>query len=229
MAISAATIIKKVRDLIGDQDDTRHPDAELLEYLNEAQRAAVLIRPEVNPVTMSVPLEVGTKQEIPTDGFVFIGANRNMGNDGDTPGRAITPTDRENLDQTNPNWNMDPGVDIGDFRGVVNFVYDIRNRKTYYVYPYVPADTWQIEVVYAKPPDPATPGGSITVDDVYEPALVNYMLHRASSKDPASAEDAQKSMAYLANFTTLITGNADQKELELVVRHSPAEGTRGGS
>ena len=82
------------------------------------------------------------------------------------------------------------------------------------------------EIVYAAVPDEIMDTkvdgaftDTIKIDDVYEPALVNYMLHRACGKDPATAEDVQKSMGYLANFTTLITGNADQKELELVVRH----------
>ena len=278
MAISANTIIKKVRDLVGDQDDVRHPDDELLEYLNEAQRAAVLIRPEVNPVTAILTTEteeeatapvvnalveynikwgglrVGTRQVIPDKGYVFISAIRNlerMTDDDGTrlvPKRAATPTDQENLDQADPEWHTDININVeGDENTVIvnviqNFVYDIRNRIVFYNYPYVlqaqDADADEglpyiphcyLEIIYATVPDDiAAIGDNITVDDVYEPALVNYMLHRACGKDPASVEDVQKSMGYLTNFTTLITGNADQKELELVVRHSPAEGARGG-
>ena len=165
MAISADTIIKKVRDLVGDQDDIRHPDAELLEYLNEAQRAAVLIRPEVNPVTEILTTETedatvkaaldlqgyrnivweglrtGTRQTIPTGGYVFISAIRNLERMGDgaeatlVPKRAATPTDQENLDQTDPNWHLNPG--FTDPNVIINFVYDIRNRSVFYNYPSV--------------------------------------------------------------------------------------------
>ena len=312
MAISAATIIKKVRDLIGDQDDTRHPDAELLEYLNEAQRAAVLIRPEVNPVTAILTTEYpslaarnaldeyniiwgaqdgqrslrpGTRQIIPDGGYVFISAIRNLERMTDVdehgdpvdmtsrliPKRAATPTDQENLDQADKNWHIEIKVTDGNLEitatevspgntmykaenSVENFVYDIRNRSVFYNYPYImefnpgtlndEEDPYiphcYLEIIYATVPEDAnldikdadgmitTPDSGLRIDDVYEPALVNYMLHRACGKDPASAEDVQKSTGYLANFTTLITGNADQKELELVVRHSPAEGARGG-
>ena len=274
MAINAQTIIDKVRDLVGDQDDIRHPDDELLEYLNEAQRAAVLIRPEVNPVTAILTTEypsldarnaldeyniiwgaedgqrslrVGTRQTIPDGGYVFISAIRNLERMGDgaeatlIPKRAATPTDQENLDQADPEWHARIVISAEDGETIINviqnFVYDIRNRAVFYNYPYVldgdpdadtPVPHCYLEIVYATVPDEIEEGGDITIDDVYEPALVNYMLHRACGKDPATTEDVQKSMGYLSNFTTLITGNADQKELELVVRHSPAEGARGG-
>jgi len=170
----------------------------------------------------------GTRQCIPPDGYVFISAVRNMGTDGLMPGRSVRPTDRENLDQTDPNWHTETSPDAKAY------LYDSRNRREFEISPGQPKDgRGSIEIIYAKSPDDAKlevvdddnmkVPGKITIDDIYEPALVNYVLHRACSKDPASPEDIGKSASYLEMFIQMITGNADQKELELLVRHQPKE------
>lgn len=51
-----------------------------------------------------------------------------------------------------------------------------------------------------------TAGATITIDDIYMTALLNYMLYRAYSKDAEYAQNSQLAAAYYANFQTLLQG-----------------------
>lgn len=225
MALTAQAVLDRVSRSLNDETYTRWTQAELLEYLSDAQRAAVLVRPEVNPVTATLQLAAGTKQDIPDEGFVLIDVVRNLGTDGSIPGRAITPVDRAALDQTNPNWHAGPPDAT-----VINFVYDIRNRRTFYVSPPQP-DTGRnrVEIVHARSPEEITAtSDDLGVDDIYIPALVAYVLHRAYIKDiSVEGQGAQRSGAYYEMFMQLLLGKAEEQDADLTIRHETVEAGRG--
>ena len=229
--LTADTILLQAGFALNDVSRTTWPKDELLLYLEDGQRAAVLARPEVNPITKSVQLVTGSRQTIPDDGYVLLDVVRNMGTDGATPGGSITPTGRASLDQASLDWHMLSGADAT----VLNYVYDVRNRKTFYVYPPQPTvSPNQIEITYAGIParfsDPDAGGSktkfddTIKLDDIYAPALVAYVLHRAYVKDVAAeAGSMQKSQMYFDWFGAMITGNADAKDEDIVRRHEVGE------
>lgn len=243
--LTAGSIITRAARTLNDPDMVKWPEIELLEYLSDGQRAAVLVRPEVNPVTVVHHLVEGSKQQIPEDAFVLIEATRNMGRDGATPGRAITPTSRSSLDQTDPNWHCETPeapATPADVKPVRNFVYDIRNRRTFYISPCQPAGSayvngeaadivgpHQIELVHAKiPAEIAATDTVIEIDDIYQPALLAYILHRAHVKDVAvEGQSLQKSSAYFQWFMTLLLGRAEQQDADLTIRHETVEGDEG--
>ena len=206
--LSALSIINRVAATLNDPDNQKWPAMELLEYLSDGQRACVLVRPEVNPVTTSVRLVGGTKQEIPEDGFVLLNVVRNMGADGATPGRAITQSDRSTFDQTRPTWHMDDPV-----AEAVNYTYEIENRETFYVYPAQPADASHIEIVYSRIPDELlAAGNAIEIADVYQPPLISYMLYRAFSKnfgDRDTANTNQKAGTHYDQFAVFLLGRQE--------------------
>ena len=219
MAITAQQIIDRAAKLLNDPDNLSWSEPELVEHLSEAQRAAVLVRPETYPVTETAPLTPGSAQELPDDGFVLIECVRNMGLDGNTPGRAITPVERASLDQTRPDWHTEAPDSIA-----VNFVYDVRNRRTFYVWPPQPNPAHQIEIVYAKiPEDIADATAPLDLDAIYSPALLHYVLHLALLKDiPESG--SQRSAEHFARFTDLLLGRAEEQDVDLTIRHETAEG-----
>ena len=132
----------------------------------------MLLRPEVNPRTIRHQLVEGTKQTIPDNAYVLIEVVRNLGLNGTTPGRVITPSKRDSLDKVNNQWHVGAG------EIVKNYIYDIRNRRTFYVNPPQPAQPRQVEIVVAEIPSQlANDNATIGIDDIYEPALVNFMLH----------------------------------------------------
>ena len=224
MAITAGAILDQARFALNDPSRTTWPVEEMLQYLSDGQRFAVMLRPEVNPVTVSHQLVAGSKQAIPDDGFVLLDVVRNMGADGMTPGGSITPTSRASLDQSTLDWHT-----AGASATVLNYIYDVRIRKTFYVYPAQPAVPHQVEMAYARtPPELSAVGDDIGIDDIYAPALVAYVLHRAFIKDVAvQGMNAEKSQMYFQWFVTMITGNADEKDEDVVRRHETTEALVG--
>lgn len=99
--IPAGDIVDRAAQTLFDETKIQWTQAELLRHLSDAQRAAVLHLPEVNPVAETVRLAEGTRQTIPTDSYRLIDVVRNMGTDASTevPGRSITGVDRATLDR----------------------------------------------------------------------------------------------------------------------------------
>ena len=68
--ITAANLLLRIRDTLQDTTGIRWLDAELLRYMNDAQREVVNLRPESSSTTTNVALVVGTAQTIPTAGLL---------------------------------------------------------------------------------------------------------------------------------------------------------------
>ena len=224
--ITSANILLQASYALNDLTHQQWPREELLLYLEDGQRAAVLLRPAVNPVTIDHPMVAGSKQMLPDDGYVLLDVVRNV--DGD----SVSPTSRKDLDQVARGWHQDdPGP-------TVNFLYDVRNRKTFYVSPPHPGPPGEVELIYAQIPPAfaresdgsigaSTYADTLKIDDIYAPALIAYVLHRAYIKDTAAqGASVQKSQQYAQYFAAMITGNAEQKDNDIVIRHEVGEGAR---
>lgn len=212
--LTGQSFIDRVAGDLNDDDHIYWSEAELLTYLSDGQRAAVLVLPEVNPVTESLRLAAGTKQAIPADAFQLIDVVRNLPN-----GTAITPTAKSDIDQSNPNWHSQAQSSETD-----NFIYDVRNRRTFFVTPPATANH-SIEIVISKiPPEISSAATAIEIDDIYQPALLAYMFHRAFMKDVASeGQSVQKAQGYFELFMTLLLGRADEDDLDVQVRQEVGE------
>ena len=214
--ITAQQIVDRAAKTLYDQTNIQWPPDELLEHLSDAQRAAVLYLPEINPVAAPFVLESGTRQTIPADGHVLIDVVRNI------PGRAIFEIDRSVLDHDTPNWHDMPE---GALVQVKNFSYDTRDRRGFYVFPsQSSASPATVEIIYsASPPEITSLADVIGVDDVYQPALLSYVLHRAYGKQ-LPLEMAQMataaSLRYFEQFVLTLTGQKGEQ-----VRFHPRQET----
>ena len=114
---------------------------ELLEFLSDAQRAAVHLRPEANPVTVEVALDAGPKQRLPPEAYVLFDVIRNIPRTEITDdelalavpgisGRAIKQRQRGDVD-TEASWPHEE-TDTGE---AVEYIYDTRERRSFYVTP----------------------------------------------------------------------------------------------
>ena len=181
-------------------------DEELLEYLSDAQRRAVQIRPEVNPVTRPFQLVAGTRQTLEPDAFLLIDVIRNLPRALDAAamppvvvaiaGKAIKPIVKTSIERGAPLFHtQDPDE-------TEEVLYDRRNRGTFFVVPPAPPNPHRIEIVVAKiPAELAAMSTIIELDDVYEPILLNYTLAEAYSKGVGILDDAQgKSDMYMRRF-----------------------------
>ena len=124
-----------------------------------------------------------------------------MANDpynGTTPGRAIRGCDRSVIDQSTPEWHS---VGPDQATPTLNFMYDTRDRRAFYVFPSQPASAANqqlIEVIYSAPPaEISDVGDVIGLDDVYQPALLSYVLHRALCQGPAQRDEQRAAIGCL--------------------------------
>ena len=215
--MKVSDITYRVRTLLNDIDSIRWLDAELVVWINDAQKIVAMMRPDASVTIGLATLVVGTKQTLPSGGLRLLDVIRNIGSDGITAGRAIRIVDREVMDSTNELWHSATTVAT-----IKNYVYDNRSPTVFYVSPPAIAGT-KIEVMYSTSPAEivydATSGGTITsslatvlaISDIYLDVIVNFVLFRAYSKDAEYAANATLANAYLSIVNTML-GIKTQKD-----------------
>lgn len=204
--VTAKTIIDKATIQLIDLTNIRWTRAELLSWLNDGMRQTVLIQPSASSTTSVIQLQAGTRQYIPDDGWLLLNIYRNMGTGGNTPGRTIRIISREVLDNFNPNWHTDKAT-----AEVRNYMYTNQDQLAFYVYP-PNTGTQQIEINYsAQPTDLTAESQAIPIFDVFQSALVDYILYRACSKDAEYAPGLQLASQYSAAFVGAIQGKTQSE------------------
>lgn len=207
MAMTAQNVIDEAVGQYNDSINAATSDynriliADWIRYLNSALRSLVLARPDSSVKTTAVQLTANTtKQSLPTEAFRLIDISRNMGTDGLSPGRIITPIDREVLDLTNRLWHQ------GTVRTYIDhFCYDNQNPRIFYVTPPVHGSTAvYVEMSYSWLPTTITAvGDAIVVDDVFANPLIAWMLYRAFTVDDEEVNFG-KGQAMMQEFFNLL-------------------------
>lgn len=201
--VTAQTIIDKASVQLIDLANIRWTRSELLAWLNDGMRQIVLIQPNASSTTVSKKLDAGTRQTLPTGGWLLLQMYRNMGTTGTTPGRAIRIVSRELLDNFNPNWHTATAA-----AEVRNYIYDTQDQTAFYVYP-PSTGTQYVELNYsAQPTNLTSESEVIPLFDIYQSSLVDYILYRACSKDAEYAPGLQLAQGYLATFVAAVGGKA---------------------
>jgi hypothetical protein len=200
MSFTALNYIEDAAELYGDTDYDRVSIVSWIKYLNAALRTLILVRPDAKAVTESVLLVAGTKQTKPTDSLRLLDISRNMGTDGTTVGKIITPAARDHIDYSNLLWHAATGEAAID-----NYSYDKNVPDIFYVTPPVSSSVdVYIEMSHSQLPTTITaPGDSLDVNDVFFEPLVQYMLYKAFSVDDEDVEFG-KATQYLQNFFNLL-------------------------
>lgn len=201
--VTAQTIINKAAIQLTDIVNVRWTRAELLSWLNDGMRQIVTMQPSASSTTVSKLLTAGTRQTIPSDGWLLLQIYRNMGITGTTAGRAIRIVSREVLDGFNPNWHSEiPKAEVK------NYIYDAQDQLAFYVYP-PNTGTQYIELNYSSQPANLTSESQvIPLFDIFQSALVDYILYRACSKDAEYAPGLQLAQSYLTTFMVSLQGKA---------------------
>lgn len=201
-------------ELQDDSDYARIKIATWIKYANSAIRSLVLVRPDASTKTVSVQLSSGTHQDLPAEAIRLISINRNMGTDGNTPGRVIFPVDTEVFNLTFQNWHEDTAKTYID-----NYMYDDQNPSSYYVTPPVHAVTAvYVEMEYSYLPDVFTATTDpIGVRDIFANPLIAWMLFRAYTVDDEEV-NFQKGQTHLQEFFNLL-----QVELQSGLLVSPTK------
>lgn len=193
--VTAKTIIDRATILLQDVTNVRWPRAELLDWVNEAQQYIVAVKPGANAKVVNQTLALGSYQTLPADGASLIDIPRNVN------GRAVRVITREILDAQLPSWHSDTPSSV-----VTHYVYDPNVPTAYYVYP--PAGgSAAVQLTYAATPTAITSElTAVGLSDFYTPALVNYVVFRAYSKDTDYTSNANAAAVYYQMFKDALAG-----------------------
>lgn len=206
--ITGANLLLRIEDTLQDTTNVRWSEAELLRYINDAQREIVNLRPEASADHANVQLSTGTEQAIPDVGLRLIKVVRNMSAAGGsaTGKRTIRIVDREILDTLEPDWH-DPAVtgEAAHTTTVKHYVFDEDDPRKYYVYPGVSGNAY-VEIVFSRTPtDLANTSATLYIDDIYANAVIDYALYRAYMKDAEFAGNQQRASAHYNLFLTSVS------------------------
>lgn len=209
--VLASKIIDDAERILSDSSNSTWTAANHLINLNLTQRIIALVKPDVsvrNDVTDSA-LSEGTKQSISDDGIQFIGLTNNYGTDGATVGDAITFVSMEDMNKTNPGWHTDTASAT-----VEHYLFDEKDPKHYYVYPPQPSsDQGYVGLIeYIVPDDMSASTDVITLDDIYEPVMLDLLLYLSYSEDAAHSIYAAQRALYYWNKAVDVLGRKDLRE-----------------
>ena len=206
--ITGANLLLRIEDTLQDTTNVRWSEAELLRYINDAQREIVNLRPDASADHANVQLSTGTEQAIPDVGLRLIKVVRNMSAAGGsaTGKRTIRIVDREILDTLEPDWH-DPAVtgDAAHTTVVKHYAFDEDDPRKYYVYPGVSGNAY-VEIVFSRTPtDLANTSATLYIYDIYANAVIDYGLYRAYMKDAEFAGNQQRASAHYNLFLTSVS------------------------
>lgn len=195
--ILASTIIADAAYDLHDAGHVHWTQAELLDYLNQAQRAICNRQPSAFSATQDLALVGGVTQTLPADAVLLLRANTNVGGD------VVHKYDRASLDAEVPGWRNAAANAI-----VEGYMYDISIPRQFEVTPPQPVVApGSLEVTVAKTPtNVAAVGNVITLDDSYEPAIAAFILFKALAKEGAT-QVLPKAEAYYQQFVNTLRGS----------------------
>jgi hypothetical protein len=208
MATTVQSVIDRVQTVLQDTTGVRWPVvAELVLWINDAQREIALLKPDASAINETVTLVDGTKQDIPSAGNRLLKVVRNMSAaSGGTGKRAVRLVDVEVLNGQTPDWH-DPTVagDAAHTNVVKHYIYEESNPRNFYVYPGVSGAAY-LEIIYSSNPTTVAQGGNLSIPDIFANAVMNYVLYMAYMKDAEYAGNSQRANSHFALFTNSITG-----------------------
>ena len=205
-------LIRRAEKILNDEGAVRWTRLELQDWINDAYKEVVLLRPDANSQTATVTLAAGTRQKLSDTGTInlptalrVLDVIRNMAATSNK--RAVRFVDRRVLDDQLPGWHSET-----ESVNIVHWMFDIRTPKEFLVYPPAKALA-QIELVYSSVPashalsaGALDPAGSdttiINLDDIYANVILDYLLYRAYSKDADYAANGQRAINHLNSFNS---------------------------
>lgn len=207
--ILASSIIARASELAQDEENVTWTDSQALAWVNDAQRAICLIRPDASVLNSSIQLTPGTKQEI--TGRRLMSVIRNMGVDGSTPGKIIRLVEQGSKDDEDEDWHTEAAATV-----IKEFIFDIRDPKRFYVSPPVHATT----AVYAEilqatnPTDIATSSDPIDIDDVYSTVMIEWVCYRFFGRDSEETPNYIRAAGYFRSVFNLL---GEKMKVDMVV------------
>ena len=227
MAITGQQIADRLKRDLFDPASMEYSEADQVDFINDAQRAIALVRPDAASVIGRIRLRPGRLQNLdnvfnefaddPTADTARVEARRlmslseNVVTGSSNPGRAIHgPVVRSTLE----------AFEVGepaDDRGVANYSYNEENPTIFRVYPAVPTTTaapgltfyaiGEVAIV-PKPLVGNTPsdalGENLSIIDVYAPAVREWCMYMAWARDSLRSDSGANAEQRFRRFFNLL-------------------------
>lgn len=204
MSVTVQSVVDRAEYIFQDTSNIRWTTAELVFWVNDAQREISLLKPDATSTNTTITLATGTKQSIPAGGNRLLKIIRNMSAASSGTGKtAIRLVSRDALDTQEPNWH-DPTVTGYAKHGAIvkNYMYSEEDPRNFYVFPGVAGNAY-IELVYSSNPTTIALDANLGVPDVFANAVLDYVLYRGYMKETETAEQQRASMHYQLFMTSL--------------------------
>ncbi len=199
-------LLDRLRNDLHDPTGMRYSLPILLQFISDAQRAVVLCRPDANAVVESVRLlEGSTRQTLPEGGVRFLGVIRNMGGDGETPGRAVRVASLESFNLVSANWHRAASADE-----IYDYAPDEVTPTVFWVSPAPGPDVW-VEIKYSAAPDDVSAEGNLSILPVFSEPVREYALYRAYARNDASVDFQGRAALHLQRFFSLLGQEAQAR------------------
>jgi len=197
--VTGTEIQAKASELAGDADNVTWTTDQILAWINEAILLVASQRPDASVLHDAVQLSAGTKQTV--TGRRPIRVVRNMGADGATPGDVVHFVDMEAKDRLEPGWHS-----ATPDTTVLEWTWDEDDPTCYYVSPPVPSSpaVWVDLVQAVDPTAMAALTDTIPLDDVYTPAVLEWVMYRVFGRDAVETPNNARSMQHLQACAQLL-------------------------
>jgi len=225
MTVTVQSVIDRVQTVLQDTTGVRWPVvAELVLWVNDAQREIALVKPDATATNTTITLVAGTKQSIPATGNRLLNVVRNMSAASNGTGkRSVRLVDRSVLDAQTPDWHDPAGTGGATHAAVVkHYVYDEMNPRNFYVYPGIAGNAY-LEIVYSANPVTVAQNGYLGVPDIFANSVMNYVLYMAYMKDAEFAGNQARASSHFQLFLTAITGKA---QIDTILNPNAASGVK---
>lgn len=192
------TIIALARSVYNDSDldFSRISDAELLLYVNDALKESSTIATQLFQSTGNYTCTEGQTEQAIT----FAEAQAILDVIRIKDGRALLPMDMMAMSAFNPTWASDPADPA------INWTRHAGDPLRFYIYPKAPVEMQVLEVLYLR--TPLTYGLNDLIREVPEsiaPALADYVIYRAESRDDEHSNSGRAVSHYQA-FVQKLSG-----------------------
>lgn len=194
--MTPASIIADARPILNDTvEDYRYATDDLLVYVNDAIKQAAILRPDLfSTIGDYVCIPGQCEQSLDFEDAVSLIEVLCHHN-----GNAILPFDLDAMSAFNPAWRTETAAAATQWAKFAN------DPLKFFVYPKAPV-AQSIDVRYVRRPGSYALNDSITeLSDVYKPALVDYVVGMAESRDDEHVI-SQRAAQFITLFTSRLKG-----------------------
>lgn len=194
----AGELVEQISEILQDIKNITWTTTDILRGLSRGTELVAMYRPDSSVKINTVLLEPSAMQTLPQEAHRFFDAICNMGS-GTQEGRVIRMVDKAIKDASDSMWMSRPASDVID-----EVLTDERSPKNYWVSPRPLAGT-HIQIGYTVAPAALTSMDDVlTVSDQYAPAVIEWALYVALSRDSEETPNYQRALDHKQTFFNMM-------------------------